>query len=218
MLKIRLIRTDGSIFKEQPIPMVCLHALRLIYFYDLMRKIENVEGDIVECGVGYGRSLFAFSLFSKIFNIDRHLYGFDSFQGLPEPSPEDAPEKLNIKKGHYSTYKEGVIRYLIYSGIDRDFINKGITLNEGYFSNTLDKYNGEGIALLHLDVDLYSSYKETLNFFYSKVVKRGIIAFDEYQAVDKFPGARKAIDEFLFHKKEKLIKSDIIDRYYVIKE
>jgi len=45
--KVQLIRTHRNI-KEQPIPMVRSHVRRLIYFYELIRKIENVMGDIVE--------------------------------------------------------------------------------------------------------------------------------------------------------------------------
>lgn len=216
LFKVQFIRTHK--IKEQPIPLIRPHALRFLHFYDLLRKIENIKGDIIECGVGWGRSLFALSLFASIFEADRHIYGFDSFQGFPQPSSKDDPESSNLKEGRYTTEKEGVIKYLVNSGIEPFFIDRNITLIEGYFSDTLKKFDCKEIALLHLDVDLYSSYKETLEYFYPKVVGGGVIAFDEYQATEKFPGARKAIDEFFFNKKEKLIKSNIIDRYYIIKE
>ena len=52
---------------------------------------------------------------------------------------------------------------------------------------------------------------------YSLVQKNGIIAFDEYQSEIKWPGAKKAVDEFLLETGEKLIHSKIIDRYYLVK-
>jgi hypothetical protein len=56
-----------------------------------------------------------------------------------------------------------------------------------------------------------------LEFFYPKVAAGGIIAFDEYQSFEKYPGARKAIDEFFEGRREKIIKSSLLDRYYVVK-
>lgn len=46
--------------KEAPIPLVNKHALRLMHFYDLVRKIDAVPGDIVECGVGLGQKSVCF--------------------------------------------------------------------------------------------------------------------------------------------------------------
>ena len=60
-------------------------------------------------------------------------------------------------------------------------------------------------SFLHLDVDLYQSYKDCLEFFYPKLLKGGIVTFDEY-TVDyelkkkkgwSFSGAKTAIDEFV---------------------
>ncbi|MBW8039164.1 MAG: hypothetical protein FVQ85_04100 [Planctomycetes bacterium] len=203
--------------KEMPYPLLPFVVKRTVYFYDLLQKIKGIKGEIVECGVGWGRSLFLLSALSGLYDTQRHIYGFDSFQGFPEPTIEDEPERYNIKKGRYTTTKEGTIRYLFNSGIDHDFIDNNITLVEGFFSESLTRYRGGNIALLHLDVDLYQSYKETLKFFYPKVVKGGIIAFDEYHKVEKFSGAKIAIDEF-FLGKEKILKSSIINRYYVIKQ
>jgi len=203
-------------FKEIPLPLIPSVTRRVVCFYDLLQKIEGIKGDIVECGVGWGRSLFLLSVLSGLFDTQRHIYGFDSFQGFPEPTIEDEPERYNIKKGRYSTNKDGVIRYLLNSGIEYDFIDDNITLIEGFFSESLTRYNGDEIALLHLDVDLYQSYKETLVFFYPKVVRGGVIVFDEYHKIERFSGAKDAIDEF-FLGKENILRSTIIDRYYVIK-
>ncbi len=108
--------------KEKPLPLISSSALRIVFFYDLLKKIVNIEGDVVECGVGWGRSLFAFCTLTQLFENKRHIHGFDSFQGFPEPTADDKPGRYNIKKGHYSTNKDGVIRYLLNSGIEYDFI------------------------------------------------------------------------------------------------
>ena len=216
VLKLEVSRVSMNP-KEAPIDLINIHGQRFVYFYELARKIDDIQGNIVECGVGWGRSLYAFSLFESILNKGRHIYGFDSFEGFPEPSKEDEPERYGIKKGRYSTNQESVIKHLTNSGISKDFIEKKVTLVKGFFESTLNQYDNGSIALLHLDVDLYQSYKDCLEYLYPLVAKGGIIAFDEYHKTQKYSGCKKAVNEF-FKGKEKIIKSNIIDRYYLIKE
>ena len=50
-----------------------------------------IEGDIVECGIWRGGNLFlAKKVQEKYYNnIKRSLYGYDTFEGMPEPSTHD---------------------------------------------------------------------------------------------------------------------------------
>ena len=89
-------------------------------------------------------------------------------------------------------------------------------LVKGFFDNTLSSYEGR-IALLHLDGDLYESYKVPLATLYDKVVRGGIIMFDEY-ADPRWTGARKAIDEFFADKPEVVVPhAKCTWKYYVEK-
>lgn len=56
-----------------------------------------------------------------------------------------------------------------------------------------DKNKPEKIAILRLDTDWYDSTKVELQELYDKVVKGGIIIFDDYYHWD---GQRKAVDEY----------------------
>ena len=64
---------------------------RSLFFQDLLYQVQNVEGSIVECGVGWGRSIahLALHTFTDPRLPDRNIFGFDSFEGFPEPSEED---------------------------------------------------------------------------------------------------------------------------------
>ena len=215
-LNIEIRRVNHTNRKEYPRIMNEFHIRRMIYFYDLHSQIKGINGDIVECGVGWGSSLFYFSICVGLFDKIRHIYGFDSFEeGFPELLKVDEPSGL--KKGGMSITEDQVRRYLRNGKISQDFISDHITFVNGFFDETLAKYSELEIALLHLDVDLYQSYKECLEIAYPKVVKGGIIAFDEYQNPIKYPGAKKAIDEFLVESNETIIKSSIFDRYYLVK-
>ena len=199
---------------------------RSIYFYDLFGKIKNITGDVVECGAGLWRSLLLLLICEDLYDNKRHIYCFDSFQRLPELSKYDVltsghvaikGKGFNLRSLSYQAKEDVIIQHLIKSGISQEFISNHITFVKGFFSETLDGYSGAPIALLHLDCDLYQSYKECLEILYPKVVKGGIIAFNGYQEAAKcHNGAKKAIDEFLYGKEE-IIKSAITDRFYVVK-
>lgn len=204
------VRRTGS--TSVPAYTVSAQALRrLVFFRDLMSRLNHVEGDIVECGVGTGKTLFTLSLLSTLFDMDRHIYGFDSFEGLPEPSRKDAYDVYNPRQAskNFACHKDEVIERLLRSGMAHNFISNNITLVQGWFADTLANYSGDGIALLHLDVDLYQSYKETLASLYPKVVKGGVIVFDEYRD-PLWVGATRAIDEW-FEDREAIRKSPIFD-------
>jgi len=186
---------------------------RLIHFGDLLTQVKDVDGDVVECGIGRGNSLFALAVLVSVLDKERHIYGFDSFQGLPEPSEEDHADGSSplLKSGSFAFSRDYVIQLLSRSGISSQFIDNRITLVEGYFSESLVRYDGSKIALLYLDVDLYQSYKETLEYFYPKVSQGGVITFDEYRD-PLWLGATRAIDEF-FEGREAITKSRIFNNW-----
>jgi hypothetical protein len=170
-----------------------------LYFKDMLEKVAKVDGDIVECGVSIGHGALLFTLLSDYVGKPRHYYGFDSFQGFPDPVEKD--ETTPIKgRGFWSNPPDTVLKVLQDGRLGEEVIRERIHLVKGWFDETLHLYQGS-IALLHLDCDLYESYKLALDTLYDKVQPGGVIMFDEY-ADSRWPGARKAIDEFFAQKPE----------------
>jgi hypothetical protein len=101
--------------KEAPVTLTTDNAIRLLYFYEHMRAIYGITGDVVECGVGWGRSVLALSIAMQALNQKRVIHGFDSFEGFPEPTIEDLPGKA--KRGHYKTRQASVIKHWLNSGL-----------------------------------------------------------------------------------------------------
>lgn len=182
--------------------------LKAFYLKELYDQIRDIEGDIVECGVGYGGTLVILGILAKQENKGRRVYGFDSFEGFPETSQEDVSFR-KPKKGEYG----GASLRRAKKTVDQVAIPSPILI-KGFFEDTLERFEGK-IALLHIDADLYLSYKTVLNELFNKVSRGGIIAFDEYND-PKFPGATKAVDEFL-RGRYKIQKGKYIDKYYIIK-
>lgn len=195
------------------------NAIKLLYFRNLFEKIKNVDGDIVECGVANGRTLSYLVFLSKQESRRRKIWAFDSFEGLPDPSLEDGGSVGFRGKFNYAM--SIVIDFLKKVGVEEDFIQTQMRFIPGFFDTSLKLYTGPGIALIHADVDLYKSYKDILETLYSKLVPGGIIAFDEYLATDElaaYPGAHKAINEFLGDLKSEIQSDPVTGKSYLVKK
>jgi hypothetical protein len=187
-------------------------------FPALFSKVLEIEGDIVECGIGWGKTFCILACLAKREGKDRLVWGFDSFEGFPNPTPEDASPR-NPRKGEWKVINMNDIYRILYeAGLDGDFIKSNIKIEKGFFEDSLKGVKIQKIALLHLDVDLYKSYKECLEHLFPKVSRGGIVLFDEYADTAKFPGAKKAIDEYFKNTHYKLRKDTFSNKYYLIKE
>ena len=191
------------------------NARRFLHFEMLLKEVEAIDGRIVECGVGSGRSLFAFSIISQYVTKPRVIVGFDTFEGIPPPTAEDGEGNAH-KTGWWRHPMEDVLQLLQYNGLSQSFIKERISFHRGLFEDTLPEYDGAPIALLHLDIDFYESYRTALRELWPHVAPGGIVAFDEYRK-PVFPGATKAVDEFFANRSERPVKSEVVDLYYVVK-
>jgi hypothetical protein len=188
---------------------------RTMYFRDQLERVKRVEGDIVECGVSIGHGALLFLLLGEYMEVERTYYGFDSFEGFPPPVAEDGVTPIK-GPGLYASPPDVVLRVLKDGKIGDEVIANRVRLVRGFFNETLHTYRGD-IALLHLDCDLYDSYKIALETLYDKVRPGGVIMFDEYGDV-RWAGAKKAIDEFFADRPERVQPHDRCDwKYFVVK-
>jgi len=170
---------------------------KAVGFYMILNMIKkhSVVGDIVECGVGIGESLIVLGMCDRQCKLGRRLYGYDSFQGFPEPSKYDVSVR-NPQKGDLwgDTSLDHVRQNFIDAGLS-DFSKEQVNLIQGFFDETLLRASDpDTIAFLHLDVDLYDSYKICAEVLGPRVT--GLIQYDEYNS-PKWPGATRAINECL---------------------
>tara|TARA_B110000495_G_C23025589_1_gene609403 strand:- start:437 stop:1132 length:696 start_codon:yes stop_codon:yes gene_type:complete len=202
----------------------------VVYWTKFFEMAKNVSGDIVECGIGRGRSMIILCALNYFFDKNeggqRHIFGYDSFEGFPEPSIEDESFR-NPKKGDWSKSPSGKYEYseefindiLKEANIPLDEIN--LSLTKGFFNESLLNHPDKPIAILHVDGDLYESHKSVLEILFHRVNKGGIIIFDDIMSVqdegDPFPGSKKAVKEF-FKEKYDSLQVSVGGTYYFIKE
>ena len=177
-------------------------------------KKKRTQGDFVECGVYKGISLVFFQKYIEINNLENiKIYGFDTFEGIPEPSNDDIDihglsmkdtfEKYKINK-ESSNWNNSSLDEVRLNFKDNTSHNDNLILIKGLVEETLLKKDNlpDKISLLKLDTSLYEGTKIELEVLFPKIQKGGIIIVEGYF---KFLGVKKAVDNF-FSTKNYLIK------------
>ena len=148
------------------------------------------DGSFVECGVARGgcTALMAFASRGR-----RRVWGFDSFEGMPELTEEDEGQG----KGAVGTVAAGPDGLFEAERTLRRFHLADVSVKfvKGWFEDTLPVYASQlgPIAVLRLDSDWYKSTRYCLETLYDLVAPGGMVIIDDYHA---FIGCRKAVDEF----------------------
>lgn len=177
-------------------------------------KNRNIEGDIVECGFGFGRSFSVLSYLAKIHK--RKLHSFDSFTGFPSVNKHDKSPR-NPKVGQWNA--RSLEEAQEFSRALKLLEDKDCSIQKIIFDEKAgNPIPNDKIALLHIDLDLYNGYKYSLKMFWDQVSSGGIVIFDEYSE-EKWPGATQAVNEFL--NTINYSWTDLIqfkDKYYLIKK
>lgn len=164
-----------------------VHERKFIMYY-IARSICTVSGDMVECGVFFGGTSHLMLCATE--GTDKCLYGFDSFEGLSEPSEFDCPANKRTfrwQKHDLSTPEDVAVRNLAQHE-DRS------SLFKGWIPERFHEVEDKNFSLVHLDVDLYEPTFAALEFFYPRTNLGGIIVCDDYGS-EACPGARAAMDE-----------------------
>ncbi|HMS32656.1 MAG TPA: TylF/MycF/NovP-related O-methyltransferase [Ignavibacteria bacterium] len=168
---------------------------KLIAHYELYKMSQNINGEIVECGVFKGASLVRFAMFRKLFKSEKRIIGFDSFAEFPQTNfEEDKKLRDHIVKeaGEQSISTDQMMEVLRNKGCEND-----VELIPGDITVTIPEYIKENpdirISLLNLDTDIYEPSVTILENLYPKLEKGGILILDDYNV---FPGETKAVDDY----------------------
>jgi len=185
---------------------------RFLAHYELFRMTLDLPGDILELGVYRGASLMSWANFLEICNIGdraKQVIGFDNWAGFKRFHKKDGGECVRVNKviGGYdaSVFKEILEDAISIYDKDRFIPYKPrIILVDGDIETSIPKFikenSGLRISLLHIDCDLYEPTKVGLKYLWPRVVKNGVVVFDDY-GVRPWEGESTAIDEYFADKK-----------------
>lgn len=177
---------------------------RLVALMDAVRYIERyqIEGAIVECGVWRGGSMMAVA--ETLISLDRHdrqLYLFDTFEGMPPPTPADR-NWMGVRATRLLEEQDKATSW-VWAVADLADVMKNlgstgypthhVAYIKGRVEDTLERAAPEKIALLRLDTDWYESTRFELEQLFPRVVQGGIVIVDDY---GHWKGCKKAVDEY----------------------
>ena len=125
---------------------------------------------------------------------DGRLHLFDSFEGLPED--------------WISSWKAGA--FALPDSEIPTFDDPRVAVHKGWFNKTVPDYmgaNGEDLAFIHVDCDLYSSTIDCLFGTNDRIKKGTILLFDEYRMAregETDDGEHRALVEWVASRKRRV--------------
>ncbi len=146
----------------------------------------SLKGLFLELGVCTGKTIN----FIGALNPHQTVYGFDSFEGLPEDWVRN--DKV-IRAGTFGFIHPDLLPPVLHN----------VKLVKGWFEDTLGDFmssfpSDEPIAFLHIDSDLYSSAATAFKKLGDRIQPGTIIVFDEFYNYPGFENHEfKAFQEFL---------------------
>ncbi len=185
--------------------------LRFAVRYELFRRVLDVKGSIIECGVRGGGGVMAWAKLCSTFEpfaIHRRVIGFDTFEGFPSLSDQDRPragaelavQKVGGFRPAHDMYAELTELIDLY---DRRRIlgnQLKVELVRGDACRTIPAYVERNrhllVALLFLDFDVYAPTKVALEQLLPRMPKGAVLAFDEVNSAH-WPGETEAMLEML---------------------
>jgi len=147
------------------------------YAESLLAEIaeKNIPGAIVEFGVFDGDWMERLITSCETIGLQREVWGFDSFEGLPPPSPT---EDLDCwAEGDFAASLESVAERL------GTAYRPHVKLVKGWFSDTLPTAAVQGItqiAYARIDCDLYGPSVECLDYLTTRLSDQAILVLDDW--------------------------------------
>lgn len=145
------------------------------------------DGLILEFGVRDG---FSANMTARLLKPSLRLYGFDTFEGLPEDWGG------THRKGIFS--QDGVIPPH----------DPNIEFHKGFFNTTLGRFlsnhTTEKLGFVNIDCDLYAGAIEILHALKDRMRPGSVLHFHEFMGIRPMEGELKAFHEFVINNKPNL--------------
>lgn len=188
--------------------MLSYTALYNAYQHVVSLEEKRIVGSIVEMGCWNGGCSALMASALKKNPLKRHVWLFDSFEGLPGLTQEDESwaKHLDIQVGKQDeAVQKPIGLYVADENAVKDAFAalnvplENVHIVKGWFQKSVPTVRDQigPIALLRLDGDTYESTKYCLTELYGRVVEGGIIIVDDYN----LEGCRHALYEFFVERR-----------------
>lgn len=145
---------------------------RCYELWHLLGQVVHLNGDILEVGVWRGGTGCLLAAKAAKHNMNAKVFLCDTFKGVVKAGEFD-----NFYKGgeHADTSKDVVARLASNLGLEN------VQILEGIFPEETARFIEENkFRLCHIDVDVYQSAKDVVEWIWPRLQVGGIIVFDDY--------------------------------------
>ncbi|WP_207004604.1 TylF/MycF/NovP-related O-methyltransferase [Trinickia mobilis] len=156
---------------------------RCYELYRLAQQTGHVAGDIVEVGVWRGGTAALIAQASP----EKVVHLFDTFTGVAK---NDSARDTLYSGGEHADTNEQIVKDLFSKVGRRCEIHRGI-----FPDDTLSRLPAN-VCFAHIDVDTYSSVKQSFGAIWPRVQRNGIVVFDDYGFFG-CEGATQAVNEIV---------------------
>jgi O-methyltransferase len=164
-------------------PFTLVSRDRCYVLWRTLMQAMHLNGEIVECGVFRGGTALLEAETLRTQESIRHLHLFDTFAGMPATTSGID----RFEPGDFGGTSIGSVQALL---SPYDFVD----FHAGYMPDTFEGLDVNRIAWAHIDVDIYKSVRDCIEFVYPRLLPGGYMVFDDY-GFPSCASARRAVDE-----------------------
>jgi len=159
--------------------------------FELWKLIEQVsklkEGSIIEVGVWRGGTGALIAKKAKNCGIKDRVFLCDTFKGVVKASVNDS----TYEGGEHADTNRQVVEELLFARMNLD----NVEILEGIFpEETGHRIEGMRFRFCHVDVDVYQSAKDVVDWIWDKMLPGGIMVYDDY-GFNSCDGITKYVEE-----------------------
>ena len=138
---------------------------RAFIIYQLARALSEKPGDYAEVGVYRGGTARILGRTAP----RKALHLFDTFRGMPAVNDDIDRHR----ESDFSGCSLSAVRRFLH-----DCPN--VIFHPGFFPETAGELKNKEFSLVHIDVDILQSVRDSLDFFYPRLVPGGVMIIDDY--------------------------------------
>ncbi len=197
---------DGSSSDETRLDLLAVlegtAVSEALYILHALSEALPLEGDVCEFGIAQGATSALMA--HAILETTKHLWLFDSFEGLPKPTDKDQLKDDIFGLGSMAAY-EGTManpQHLVERRLHAiRFPTTRVHIVPGFIETTIEQGPlPERVCFTYVDFDFYEPIRTALRFLDEVLVTEGVVIVDDYDFFST--GAKTAVDEFMdAHKK-----------------
>jgi O-methyltransferase len=155
---------------------------------------NGIPGDFVEAGVWRGgAAILMRAVLAAYGDRARNVWLADSFEGLPQPDPEQYPLDAADRHWELAPYLAVSLQEVKRNFQRYELLDEQVHFLSGWFKDTLPSAPIDKIALLRIDADMYQSTFEALASLYPKLSPGGYLIIDDYGVL---PNCKTAVHDF----------------------